>query len=63
MKWALIVYFSIAGTWHTAEELEMHGWYRMTYPDVEQCIEAQHHFTDNNPDITKIRASCEEIQG
>jgi len=63
MKWAMIVYFSIAGQWHTAEELEMQGWYRITYPDVEHCIQAQHQFTASNPDITAIRASCEEIPG
>jgi len=61
MKWAMIVSFYLAGEWHTAEQLQMRDWYRIMYRNAELCILAQHQFTDNNPDITQIRASCEPI--
>ena len=63
MKWAMIVSFYLAGEWHTAEQLHMRDWYRIMYDNAELCIQAQHQFTASNPDITAIRASCEETPG
>jgi len=61
MKWALVVYFLVQGTWHTAEDLNRVGWYRIIHPDAESCIQAQWEFTAvTNPNI--IRASCEPIE-
>jgi hypothetical protein len=60
MKWFLVVYFFVAGEWHTAEHLNMDGWHRMEYPTAESCIQAQWQFTDvTNPKV--IRASCEPV--
>tara|TARA_Y100000592_G_C5264909_1_gene219089 strand:+ start:225 stop:425 length:201 start_codon:yes stop_codon:yes gene_type:complete len=62
MKWALVVYFFVAGTWQTAETLSMDGWYRTMYADAEQCIQAQNHFAHNTQSLQKqIRAQCEHI--
>jgi hypothetical protein len=59
MKWFLVVYFFVAGEWHTAEHLNMDGWHRIEYPTAESCIQAQWQFTDvTNPKV--IRASCEQ---
>ena len=61
MKWALVVYFFVAGTWQTAEQLNKFGWYRTTYADAESCIQAQWQFTEvTNPRV--IRASCEPLE-
>jgi hypothetical protein len=49
-------------SWHTAEELGRHGWYRIEYPDVESCIQAQHRFTENTRYQNLRRASCEPIE-
>ncbi len=60
MKWALVVYFFVAGGWFTAEELGRHGWYRIVHPDAESCIQAQWEFMEVvNQKV--IRASCEEV--
>ena len=59
MKWMLVVYFSVAGSWHTAAELEMREWQTRMFPDAESCIQAQHRFTDLHPEIDRMRASCE----
>ena len=60
MKWALVVYFFVAGTWQTAEQLNKFGWYRTTYADAESCIQAQWEFTSvTNQNV--IRASCEQV--
>ena len=62
MKWALVVYFFVSGTWHTAESLKMDGWYRTLYQTDEQCIQAQHHFAHNTRKLYKqIRAQCEYL--
>ena len=61
MKWALVVYFFVAGTWQTAESLKRDGWYRTTYADAESCIQAQWQFTEvTNPRV--IRASCKPLE-
>ena len=58
MKWFLVVYFLVAGEWHTAEVLHLDGWYRTAYTDAESCIQAQWHFTETtNTDVVKV--SCE----
>ncbi len=62
MKWALVVYFLVNGTWQTAESLKIDGWYRTLYKDSEQCIQAQNHFAHNTHNFNKqIRAQCEHI--
>ena len=38
MKWALVVYFLVNGTWQTAESLKYDGWYRMHFDTKEECI-------------------------
>jgi hypothetical protein len=59
MKWFLVVYFFIAGEWHTAESLDRFGWYRIEHPNAESCINAQWEFTEvTNQKV--IRASCEQ---
>ena len=60
MKWFLVVYFFVAGEWYTAEHLNRHGWYKIAYPDVESCIQAQWKFTEVT-DTNLIRASCEDL--
>ncbi len=61
MKWFLVVYFFVAGEWHTAEDLGRHGWYRIAHPDAESCIQAQWEFTEvTNQKV--IRASCEPFE-
>ena len=37
MKWALIVYFLVNGTWQTAESLQYDGWGRMHFESQEIC--------------------------
>ncbi len=59
MKWMLVVYFSVAGSWHTAAELEMSEWQTRMFPDAESCIQAQHRFTLEHPEIDQMRASCQ----
>jgi hypothetical protein len=67
MKWALVVYFFVMtptdtgyeGRWGTAEELERVGWHRTYYATAEECIQAQWEFTENQPKIDQMRASCE----
>jgi len=54
MEWILAIYIFVAGEWQLHQQ---HG-----FPDVESCIQAQHEFTDLNPDITQIRASCEQSE-
>jgi len=58
MKWALVVYFLVQGTWHTAEDLNRVGWYRIIHPDAESCIVAQNQFATQH-DPAFVRASCE----
>jgi hypothetical protein len=59
MKWFLVVYFFVAGEWHTAESLDRFGWHRIEHPNAESCINAQWEFTEvTNQKI--IRASCEQ---
>jgi hypothetical protein len=52
MEWIMAIYIFTAGEWQLHEQ--------HTFQDVESCIQAQHEFTDRNPDITRTRASCEE---
>ena len=67
MKWALVVYFFVLtptstgyeSLWNTAEHYGYEGWYRTYYATAEECIQAQHKFTENRPNIDQIRASCE----
>ena len=54
MEWILAIYIFTAGEWQLHQQ---HG-----FPDVESCIQAQWEFTDLNPDITQIRASCEQSE-
>ena len=61
MKWFLVVYFMVAGEWHSAEDLNRIGWYRIAHPTAESCIQAQWQFTEANPNIDEIRASCETV--
>ena len=60
MKWALIVYFYVAGTWYTAEELHMTEFPTTLHASAESCIQAQHSFTEAHPDIGRVRAGCEQ---
>ena len=61
MKWFLVVYFMWAGEWHSAEDLNRIGWYRIAHPTAESCIQAQWDFTEvTNTQI--IRASCELLE-
>ena len=67
MKWALVVYFFVLtptstgyeSKWNTAEHYGYEGWYRTYYATAEECIQAQWKFTDNQPKIDQMRASCE----
>ena len=54
MQWIMVIYIFVAGEWVVNDRHE--------YPDVESCIQAQHRFTADNPDITEIRASCEQSE-
>ena len=54
MEWILAIYIFVAGEW------QLHEQHR--FVDVESCIQAQHEFTAFNPDITQIRASCEQSE-
>lgn len=54
MEWILAIYIFTAGEWQLHQQ---HG-----FVDVESYIQAQHRFTAENPDITQIRASCEQSE-
>ena len=54
MEWILAIYIFVAGEW------QLHEQHR--FVDVESCIQAQWEFTAHNPDITQIRASCEQSE-
>ena len=53
MKWVMIVYVLTAGVWTQS--------HTVSYPDAESCIQAQWQFTEANPNIDEIRASCETV--
>ena len=51
MQWFMVIYIFVAGEW--LEDT------RIPYPGSESCIQAQWRFTEANPEIQQIRASCE----
>ena len=57
MKWALVVYFLVNGTWQTAESLKYDGWYRMHFDSYEICKQYEQRFNSGNQ--TKIKGVCE----
>ena len=57
MKWALIVYFLVNGTWQTAESLQYDGWGRMHFESQEICELYAERFNDS-PGVN-IKGVCE----
>ena len=57
MKWALVVYFLINGTWQTAESLNMDGWGIMYFDNKEICKVYEQNF--NATPGTKVKGVCE----
>ena len=51
MQWIMVIYIFVAGEWVANDRVE--------FLDAESCIQAQWQFTEANPDIDEIRASCE----
>ena len=57
MKWALVVYFLVNGTWQTAESLKYDGWYRMHFHTKEKCLYHKEQFNITNG--AGIKGVCE----
>ena len=57
MKWALIVYFLVNGTWQTAESLQYDGWGRMHFESQEICELYAKRFNDGPGE--RIKGVCE----
>ena len=57
MKWALVVYFLITGTWQSAESLNMDGWGSMYFDNKEICKVYEQNF--NATPGAKVKGVCE----
>ena len=57
MKWALVVYFLVNGSWQSAESLKYDGWYRMHFDTQEICEQYAKRF--NSTPGERIKGVCQ----